>query len=260
LGQLRPPNEITGAMNCSVWGSGSEAVDVSFAYRVNDSMSSFTTSRFPALSISRTKVIGGEVSSANPSQPIEATDETLIGRVQTGDRDALALLFRRYARSVRTIGKRILRDNGEADDLVQEVFLYIHQRSRLFDVSLGAARSWIFQVTYTQALIRRRQLKSHGFYVSAKPDGPAENELSGSEGVMYELTVEGFFGRNGWKNVWDSLTEYQRETLQLHFYEGCTFAEIAERLGQSYVNIRHHYYRGLEKLREYANENNLNWP
>jgi RNA polymerase sigma-70 factor, ECF subfamily len=186
-------------------------------------------------------------------------DESLIARIRVNDHDAMSQLFRRYAGGIRKVGQRILRDDGEADDLVQEVFLYIHQRGRLFDVSLGSARSWIFQVTYTQALIRRRQLKSHGFYVSAKPDGPTENELPGSEGVMYEFTVEGFFGRNGWKNVWDSLTEDQRETLRLHFYEGCTFAEIAERLGQSYVNIRHHYYRGLERLRKHANDNNLRW-
>jgi len=180
--------------------------------------------------------------------------------VSVGDEDALAVLFRRYARLVRAVGQRMLRDSGEADDLLQEVFLYIHRKGEVFDRARGSGRSWIFQVTYTQALIRRRQLKSHGFYVSAKPDGPTENELSGSEGVMYELTAEGFFGRNGWKNVWDSLTEDQRETLRLHFYEGCTFAEIAERLGQSYVNIRHHYYRGLERLRKHANQNHLNWP
>lgn len=198
--------------------------------------------------------------SRDPSQPIEATDETLIGRVQGGDHDALAPLFRRYARSVRNIGKRVLRDDSEADDLVQEVFLYIYRRCLLFDFSLGTARSWIFQVTYTQALIRRRQLKSHGVNLSVITDGSIEKELGQSESVEYELTVEGFFGRNGWKNVWDSLTECQRETLRLHFYEGCTFAEIAQRLGQTYVNIRHHYYRGLERLRKHANENDLKWP
>ena len=192
--------------------------------------------------------------------PLQPTDETLLAMVSVGDEDALAVLFRRYARLVRAVGQRMLRDSGEADDLLQEVFLYIHRKGEVFDRARGSGRSWIFQVTYTQALIRRRQLKSHGFYVSAKPDGPTENELSGSEGVMYELTAEGFFGRNGWKNVWDSLTEDQRETLRLHFYEGCTFAEIAERLGQSYVNIRHHYYRGLERLRKHANQNHLNWP
>jgi RNA polymerase sigma-70 factor, ECF subfamily len=180
--------------------------------------------------------------------------------VSEGEENALSLLFRRYARLVRAVGQRILRDNAEADDLVQEVFLYIHRRSKLFDQAKGLGRSWIFQVTYTQALIRRRQLKTHGFYLSVMTDEPAESDPSHSKGSHYELTVEGFFGRDGWKNVWDSLTECQQETLRLHFYEGCTFPEIADRLGQSYVNIRHHYYRGLEKLRKHANANGVNWP
>src|ERR1700733_2753562 len=94
----------------------------------------------------------------------EEPDEVLIGLVQICDNDAMSQLFRRYAGSVRTVGLRILRDTGEADDLVQEVFLYIYQRSRVFDGSKGSARSWIFQVAYTQALLRRRRLKSHGFY------------------------------------------------------------------------------------------------
>lgn len=187
-------------------------------------------------------------------------DETLIDRIQLGESDALALLFQRYAHLVRNIGKGILGDGTEADDLVQEVFLYIHRKSTLFDISKGCARSWIVQVTYTQALMRRRKLKSLGFYVSAITDGSTESEVGNVKGIQYELTVEGLFGRNGWKNVWDGLTGCQRETLRLHFYEGCTFAEIAERLGQSYVNIRHHYYRALERLRKHANENDLKWP
>jgi RNA polymerase sigma-70 factor, ECF subfamily len=224
------------------------------------SVSVYFTAGFPSLRVSSDEATTSSATTRPSTPPIQPTDETLLAMVSVGDEDALAVLFRRYARLVRAVGQRMLRDSGEADDLLQEVFLYIHRRGELFDRARGSGRSWIFQVTYTQALIRRRQLKSHGFYVSVKPDGPTENELSGSEGVVYELTVEGFFGRNGWKNVWDSLSEHQRETLRLHFYEGCTFAEIAERLGQSYVNIRHHYYRGVERLRKYANENNLNWP
>lgn len=161
---------------------------------------------------------------------------------------------------VKNIGRRILRDRSEADDLIQEVFLYIHQRSGLFDPSKGSARSWIFQVAYTQALVRRRQLKSYSFYASAITDRPTESGLSTIEGANYDQGVEGLFGREGWKSIWDSLTDCQRETLRLHFYEGCTFTEIAEKLGQSYVNIRHHYYRGLETLRKHADENDLNWP
>jgi RNA polymerase sigma-70 factor, ECF subfamily len=223
-------------------------------------MSSSTTSRFPAFSISRARPAGGEALSTDPAQLVETPDEALMARVQIGDLDALALLFRRFAHPVRNVGQRILRQTAEADDLVQEVFLYIHRRSKLFDQSKGSARSWIFQVVYTQALIRRRQLKAQGFHASPITDKSFENNSRGTIGAHYDNTAEGFFGRNGWRSVWDSLTECQRETLRLHFYEGYTFTEIAEKLGQSYVNIRHHYYRGLEKLRKHADENDLNWP
>jgi RNA polymerase sigma-70 factor, ECF subfamily len=205
-------------------------------------------------------VANSSVTTRVPASPVQPSDEALVGMVSTGEEDALVALFRRYARLIRSVGQRTLQDSGEADDLVQEVFLYIHRRSKLFDPSKGTARSWIFQVTYTQALIRRRQLKTHGFYASPITDKGLENSSCGTKGAHYDNTAEGFFGRNGWRNVWDSLTECQRETLRLHFYEGCTFTEIAEKLGQSYVNIRHHYYRGLEKLRKHADEHDLNWP
>ena len=188
----------------------------------------------------------------------DCDDEALIARLQTGDRDALALLFRRYAHPVRNVGQRILRDKTEADDLVQEVFLYIHRKSTLFDSARGSARSWIIQVAYTQALLRRRELKSHGFYLSGIADKQSECHQPDAGGAHYDHTVEGLFGRNGWKKIVEDLTEDQRETLRLHFFEGYTFREIAEKLGQSFANVRNHHYRGLEKLRKYLAGNELN--
>ncbi len=76
--------------------------------------------------------------------------------------------------------------------------------------------------------------------------------------VDYDQTVEGLFGRNGWKRIAEDLTEDQRETLRLHFFEGYTFAEIAKKLGQSFANVRNHHYRGLEKLRKHLAGNELN--
>jgi len=178
--------------------------------------------------------------------------------IQTGDREALALLFRRYASPVRNVGQRILRDKAEAEDLVQEVFLYIHRKSALFDSSKGSAGSWVIQVAYTQALLRRRRLKSQGFYLSGITDKPPKCNHGGDKGAQYDRTVEGLFGRNGWRKVLESLTEDQRETLRLHFFEGLTFEEIAEKLGQSYGNIRNHHYRGLEKVRKYLAVEELN--
>ncbi len=188
-------------------------------------------------------------------------DEHLLNDVIRGSREALALLFRRHAHGVRNIGQRILRDKAEAEDLVQEVFLYIHRKGALFDRSKGSARSWIFQVAYTQALLRRRELRSHGFYLSGIPDKQVDcHQRANGEGADYDRTVEGLFGRNAWKKVVEDLTEDQRETLRLYFFDGYTFAEIAERIGQSHRNIRNHYYRGLEKLRKHLANDELNVP
>jgi RNA polymerase sigma-70 factor, ECF subfamily len=136
-----------------------------------------------------------------------------------------------------------------------EVFLYVYRKSELFDASKGPARSWIFQIAYTQALLRRRKLKSIGLYSSPIADDLCGADSNSGLRADYDETVEGLFGRNGWKRNVKDLTQAQRETLRLHFFEGYTFAEIAEKLGQSYANIRNHHYRGLEKLRKHLVEN-----
>jgi RNA polymerase sigma-70 factor (ECF subfamily) len=52
-------------------------------------------------------------------------------RICARSREALAILFRRYARLVRTVAMRILRDDPEADDLLQDVFLYVQRNSSI---------------------------------------------------------------------------------------------------------------------------------
>jgi len=205
-----------------------------------------------------TKVSAGVCEQVHHNEHSSETDGCLISQIGCGDREALSQLFRKYARSIRGVGHRILKNDTEADDLVQEVFLYIQRKASLFDATKSSARSWIFQVAYTQAFLRRRQLKARGFYSSGITDNTPETGIQANSGADYDQTVEGLFGRTGWRNMFCSLSEEQQETLRLHFFEGYTFAEIAERLGQSYSNIRNHHYRGLEKLRKYLAENPLN--
>jgi len=80
------------------------------------------------------------------------SDEALMARICAGDKGALGNLFRRYARLVQAVGFRILRDTSEADDLVQDVFVFIHRTCRRFDNSKSTARSWVVQMTYQRAL------------------------------------------------------------------------------------------------------------
>ena len=222
-------------------------------------MNSSSSLRIATLPILDAERATPELHCVAPEDATQLSDEVLFDAVTRDDRSALSELFKRYARSIRAIGYRILRDRSEAEDLVQDVFLYLHRKHALFNASKGSARSWILQVAYTQALIRRRHLKSHGFYDRQAAGSSPETERAVSIYPHYDDTAEGLFGRNGWKKVVEELTGDQRETLRLHFFEGHTFAEIAEKLGQSYANVRHHHYRGLEKLRKHLTEGELNW-
>jgi RNA polymerase sigma-70 factor (ECF subfamily) len=181
----------------------------------------------------------------------EIADEVLMTRVVAGDKEALACLFRRYARLVRAVGYKILRDDSEADDLLQDVFLFIHQKSAVFDSSRSSARSWIVQMAYQRAIDRRRYLVSRHFYNQVDLED-IRNELSdpGSRTGRYENSIEEVLERIGLRKVFGALSEIQRQTLGLHLLEGYSFEEIAVKLDQTRGNVKHHYFRGLEKLRK----------
>jgi RNA polymerase sigma-70 factor, ECF subfamily len=182
---------------------------------------------------------------------IEIPDEVLMARVGDGEKEALACLFHRYARLVRAVGYKILRDDSEADDLVQDVFLFIHQKSAVFDSFKSSARSWIVQMAYHRAIDRRRYLDSRHFYSQVDlEDVGSELSAPGARSERCENSIEEVLGRVGLRKVFGVLSEIQRQTLGLHLLDGYTFEEIAVKLDQSRGNVKHHYFRGLEKLRK----------
>jgi len=181
----------------------------------------------------------------------EVADELLMSRVCDGDKEALASLFRRYARIVRGVAYRVLRDASEADDLLQDIFLLIHRKCGMFDASRGPARFWILQMTYHRAIARRRYLKSRHFYTRVDLDD-AERDLvaPGSGSLGFQVSGDGLLGNSGLKRVFEALSDDQHQTLRLFFVEGYTLTEIATKLNQTRGNVKHHYFRGLEKLRK----------
>ncbi len=187
---------------------------------------------------------------------LEASDERLLARMVQGDQEALGCLFRRYSRTVRGIAARILRNNAEADDVVQDLFLFIQRKCSIFDSARSSARSWIIQMAYHRAFERRRYLMARRFY-SQKEIGGHVNDLVGTPTAECDYSAEAVFGRNGLTQVLRTLSQDQQDTLRLHFFEGYTFAEISKRLGQPLGNIRNHYYRGLDKLRKHMFKNTV---
>jgi RNA polymerase sigma-70 factor (ECF subfamily) len=193
----------------------------------------------------------------NPSEschPIsDISDRLLLEQIQQGDKEALGILFRRHARAVRNVASRILRNEAEADDLVQEVFLFIFRKAALFDATQGAARSWIFQVAYHRAFDRRRYLNSRHFYTSQDLEETGRLLANpGGELPFHELSMEGILGKQLTARLNARLTPEQQETIRLFFFEGHALKEIAQLTGRSLVNVRSHYYRGLARLRKYV--------
>lgn len=150
----------------------------------------------------------------------------------------------RHRRAIFNVARRILKDDSEAEDLVQEVSLLIYQRAHLFDPSRSSAASWIIQIAYHRAIDRRRYLTQRQHY--NRPELIEELTPAKNPELFDAITA-----RQILEKMREELSEDQRQTLELHFFDGLSFREISERTGQSYGNVRNHYYRGIERLRSY---------
>jgi len=202
-------------------------------------------------------------SGSNRSRDLSAmTDLELMELLKCGDHDALSGLFDRYFRMVLNIANKILRDRSESEDVMQEVFLDLYRRACRFDSAKGTPKSWVVTVAYHKSLNRRKYLA-----LRTEFDGRQIDEFDP------ETVSESFFCRGPGDGSPESrdllaivhqglatLTPKQREVVQLACLEGYLLSEIADRTKESYDNIRHHYYRGIGKLREFVKEKSSSTP
>lgn len=170
-------------------------------------------------------------------------DEELMHHVTAGRQDALATLFDRYHQLVFSVALRIVRDPGEAEEVVQTVFLDIFRAVANFDARKGKLKVWLLQYAYHRALHRKRHLVANHFY--RWEDLEAAVEIGSSRPLAAELPevvrlAEEMLGK---------LKPRQRAVVELTYYEGLTAEEIACRLGASVHAVRHDLQRGLAALR-----------
>src|SRR3981081_4582312 len=174
-------------------------------------------------------------------------DEELMCGLQAKDSKALELLFSRYSRLVFGIALRILNDHSEAEEVVQEAFFYIYQKALIFDPLKGSAKGWIVQVAFSRARDRKAHLSRRGFYSGTDIDS-LDDTLLGQNDVEREIGARLDFSQL--QCAFEDLTHMQRQTLELFYFEGMELREISERLHEPFGNVRHHFYRGLERLRK----------
>jgi len=162
-----------------------------------------------------------------------------------GQSDALAILFDRYQKLVLSIAMKIVRDPGEAEDVTQTVFLDIYRAVAQFDPSKGSTKVWLMQYAYHRAINRRQHLQGREFYKSTELE-EVDSQPVEAHAAFGLSSPE---ARELVRTSMAALPREQRSVIEMASYEGLTMREIAERTGDSFANVRHHYYRGLQKLR-----------
>jgi RNA polymerase sigma-70 factor, ECF subfamily len=177
---------------------------------------------------------------------LNLADELLMQELRAGNTDAFAVIFKRYHRLVHVTALNILRDAGEAEDLTQTVFLEIYRRMGQYDPARGTLRVWLLQYAYSRSMHRRNYLFVRQFHKQIEfSEMEEKNNLWSPTRLQFQETA------TLTSEVLSALSQAQRQTLEMFFFEGLTLKEIAQRRNESFSNVRHHYYRGLERLRSY---------
>jgi RNA polymerase sigma-70 factor (ECF subfamily) len=179
----------------------------------------------------------------------DLSDEEVMVGLQAGDSNALRVLFDRYSRLILSMALRIVHDRGEAEDIVQEAFFYLYEKSMLFDPAKGSAKAWIVQIGFHRALDRKSHLARRGFFLGTEIDS-LDDTLVGKTDLDSEIDAR--LNRAHLEKAFQELSEMQRRTLELFYFEGLELREISEMFVEPLGNVRHHFYRGLEQLRKSA--------
>jgi RNA polymerase sigma-70 factor, ECF subfamily len=172
-------------------------------------------------------------------------DLALMREVQAKNGDALAVLFDRYYNVVLSVGLKILRDRAEAEDILQTIFLEIYQRAGQFDPSRGNFYVWMMQYAYHRSINRKNYLIIRKFYGNIAVDDLSEFE----QGMLELYTEPAYECKQFVREALEMLTEGQKRTIEMVHFQGLTLKEIAEQTDETFSNVRHHYYRGLAKLK-----------
>jgi RNA polymerase sigma-70 factor (ECF subfamily) len=166
----------------------------------------------------------------------ESPAAQLIRRLAAGDHHALGEFYDRYAGLVNALALRVLRDNSDAEDVVQEVFVQVWRQASRFDPARGSVEAWLCTMARTRSLDRLRRRTSR----REEPEDIAPPE------TQQPRTEEGLAVRKALQG----LSADQRRALELAYYEGLTQSEIAERLGEPLGTVKTRIRTAMLRLRE----------
>jgi RNA polymerase sigma-70 factor, ECF subfamily len=188
---------------------------------------------------------GDPARSGEFAQVADDSLEGLLGRVAKGDQRAFEQVFERMAAPVYGIVRRVLRDPAQSEEIAQEVMLEIWRQAARFSVERGSALSWVMTIAHRRAVDRvRAETAASARTARALWQDNRTDYDQVAEQVEVRLEQERV------RRCLETLTELQRESVDLAYYGGYTYREVGELLGVALGTVKTRLRDGLIRMRD----------
>lgn len=173
----------------------------------------------------------------------DASDAALVVAIARYRQDALAEAYRRHAGAVFGLAKRLLQDHARAEEIVQEVFLRLWNDPHRFDPDRGTLRSYLLAHCHGRSVDLIRSESSR----RAREDRDAKATAETGYDVALEVWDMALAGHV--REAMEQLPEGERLAIQLAYFGGRTYREVAEELGEPEGTVKSRIRSGLKRLR-----------
>ena len=172
-------------------------------------------------------------------------EETLLAqRIRTGDREALGELYDQYASVSLAVALRIVADRGQAEDLVHDAFVTVWEKIDRYDAARGSLRSWILTIVRNRAIDRVRAARP-GMEIG---EADEQSLLQTDTNPTWDATAARL-GSQQLRAAMATLPNEQREAIELAYFGGHTYRQIAVLVGIAEGTANGRLRLGLAKLR-----------
>ncbi len=176
-------------------------------------------------------------------EPERPLDE-LLHRVAAGDIAAFEAIFDAMSTQVFGIVRRVLRDPAQSEEVAQEVLIEVWRTATRFDAAKGAAATWILTMAHRRAIDRVRSAQAA---VDREQRVAMREHTTSYDEVAEE--VEARLEQDAVRRCLESLSDLQRESVTLAYYNGYTYREVAEVLLVPLGTVKTRLRDGLLRLR-----------
>jgi RNA polymerase sigma-70 factor, ECF subfamily len=178
----------------------------------------------------------------------QAEDRECLRRMAAGDGSGAGGLYDRHGKAIYSLVLRILGDEGDAEDVVQEVFAQAWRQAGRYEPTRGAVAAWLLVMARTRAIDRLRARRSRPEGQTVDSEKVMAALPSSTPDVASELLDAEQVRRM--QRALSALPLVQRAAIELAYYEGLSQREIAERLEEPLGTIKTRIRLGLLKLRD----------